>query len=87
MRLCSKPGCAGAAVVVLGYNYAEKRALLEDAAGREVAPHLYALCAACADRLSPPRGWILEDHRYEPPLFLYAERTISQAVELASQWD
>ena len=76
MRLCSKPGCAGPAVVVLGYNYAEKRALLEDAEGSEVGSHLYALCAGCADRLSPPRGWILEDHRYEPPLFLPREHAL-----------
>ena len=81
MRLCSKPGCAGPAVGLLGYNYAEKRALLEDAAGRDIPPHLYALCAACADGLNPPRGWILEDRRYEPPLFLPREPALERVAE------
>ncbi|MGI8707841.1 MAG: DUF3499 family protein [Actinomycetota bacterium] len=81
MRLCSKPGCGGPAIGLLGYNYAEKRALLEDAAERDIPPHLYALCAVCADRLNPPRGWILEDRRYEPPLFLPREPALESLAE------
>ena len=36
----------------------------------EVSPHLYVLCAVCAERLRPPQGWLLEDHRTAPPLFV-----------------
>jgi hypothetical protein len=69
VSLCSKPGCAGAAAAVLSYDYASSRAVLEDPAGM-VDPHLYVLCARCADKLVPPRGWELVDRRNKPPLFL-----------------
>ena len=35
-----------------------------------VSPHLYALCWSCADGLVTPRGWLLDDRRSEPRLFL-----------------
>ena len=74
MSLCSKPGCANPGAAVLAYDYAARRASLEDPIGQgEVPPHLYVLCALCADTLTAPRGWTIEDRRSEPPLFLRRE--------------
>lgn len=62
MNLCSKPGCTRSGGAVLSYDYAARLALLEDPpATGEVAPHLYVLCATCAERLRPPQGWLLDD--------------------------
>ena len=55
---------------MLAYDYASRRALLHDPVEGEVPPHLYALCTPCAEKLVPPRGWTLEDHRTAPPLFI-----------------
>lgn len=70
MNLCAKPGCANAGSTVLAYDYAARTAVLQDPAPGEVSPHLYVLCAPCAGKLRPPRGWELEDRREAPPLFL-----------------
>lgn len=80
MASCAKPGCRNLACVVLGYSYAERIVLLEDAPGGEVPPHAYALCRACAERLSPPRGWSLDDRRASPPLFLDELPRVSQQL-------
>lgn len=69
MSLCSKPGCAHAGAVVLGYDYAARVASLEDPTSGEPSPHVYVLCTGCAERLRPPVGWTLEDRRAAPPLF------------------
>lgn len=55
---------------MLAYDYAAQLAVLEDPPQGEVNPHLYILCAPCADKLTPPSGWTLEDRRENPPLFL-----------------
>jgi hypothetical protein len=68
--LCSKPGCQRAAAAVLSYDYASRTATLVDPIPGRIDPHLYVLCAGCADKLTPPRGWELMDDREEPPLFL-----------------
>ncbi|HZK52104.1 MAG TPA: DUF3499 family protein [Actinomycetota bacterium] len=77
MRLCSKPGCHHPASSVLGYDYAGRLAILEDALEGDVSPHLYALCWSCADRLVTPRGWLLDDRRSEPPLFMGAQSSLA----------
>jgi len=69
VSLCSKPGCAGAGAVVLGYDYAERVAILEDPPPGDPNPHVYVLCTECAERLKPPVGWTLDDRRESPPLF------------------
>ncbi len=69
MNPCSKPGCANPGAAVLGYDYAARRAVLDDPPA-EVSPHVYILCTRCAGKLTPPRGWVLDDLRAEPPLFL-----------------
>lgn len=70
MNLCSKPGCPNPGAAVLAYDYAERRALLDDPPDGEVSPHCYVLCTRCSERLTPPRGWVLDDARSAPPLFL-----------------
>jgi hypothetical protein len=67
---CSKPRCARPGGVVLAFDYASRRAILQDPASGELSPHLYSICRPCAERLTPPRGWTLEDRRSEPVLFL-----------------
>lgn len=88
MNTCSKPGCTRAGAALLGYDYAARLALLEDppSEGR-VSPHLYLLCASCAERLRPPQGWILEDARSEPPLFVAADNPVGRAIDLEEAAD
>ncbi|MDQ4125014.1 MAG: DUF3499 domain-containing protein [Actinomycetota bacterium] len=84
MNPCSKPGCANPGAALLGYDYAERRAVLDDPPDGEVSPHSYVLCTRCAEKLTPPRGWVLDDNRAEPPLFLdrvAKEREAPAAVE------
>jgi hypothetical protein len=68
--LCSKPGCARAGAALLSYDYAAQTALLHDPHEGELSPHAYTLCGICAGKLRPPRGWILQDRRGSPPLFV-----------------
>ncbi len=76
MNICSKPGCARAGSALLGYDYASRLALLQDPPeSGPVSPHLYVLCGPCAERLRPPQGWMLEDTRREPPLFVTSGAT------------
>lgn len=70
MNLCSKPGCGQSGSVILGYEYSQRRIVLEDPETGEISPHAYAMCTSCAEKLRPPRGWEIEDHRSTPPLFL-----------------
>lgn len=70
MTLCSKPGCGGAGAAVLSYSYADRVARLEDPQEGLLSPHVYVLCDGCANKISPPRGWSLDDQRTTPPLFV-----------------
>ncbi len=70
MNTCSKPGCGNPGAAVLGYDYSDRRAVLDDPPQGEVSPHAYVLCTRCAEKLTTPRGWVLDDNRAEPPLFL-----------------
>ncbi|MGH2736617.1 MAG: DUF3499 family protein [Actinomycetota bacterium] len=72
VKSCSKPGCRRPAAVLLVYDYGSRLASLEDAPDGETSPHFYAMCHPCADRLTPPRGWLLDDRRSRPPLFFEA---------------
>jgi hypothetical protein len=69
MKICSKPSCSQVGAVVLAYDYGRRTIQLEDPVG-DVSPHHYLLCITCAERLTPPRGWTLEDRRVDTPLFL-----------------
>ena len=70
MNLCSKPSCTRPGAVVLAYDYAERKAIIEDPTQGELSPHVYILCTKCAEKLRPPKGWELVDRRSEPPLFV-----------------
>ena len=69
MTRCSKPACAEIASVVLAYDYAQQTVILEDATGGDISPHHYAMCLRCAEKLTPPRGWSVDDRRVAVPLF------------------
>ncbi len=83
MNTCAKPGCANPGAAILGYDYAERCAVLDDPPDGDVSPHAYVLCTRCAEKLTPPRGWVLDDNRAEPPLFLDGakDRAAPAAVE------
>lgn len=82
MNPCSKPGCANPGAAILGYDYADRRAVLDDPPGGDVSPHAYVLCTRCAEKLTPPRGWVLDDNRATPPLFL--DRVVKEREEAAA---
>ena len=82
MNPCSKPGCANPGAAILGYDYADRRAVLDDPPEGEVSPHAYVLCTRCAEKLTPPRGWVLDDNRASPPLFL--DRVVKEREEAAA---
>ena len=73
MNLCCKPACARPGAVVLGYDYASRTAVLSDPTQGEQDPHLYVICSPCAEKLRPPKGWTIDDHRSTPPLFASSE--------------
>lgn len=83
MNTCSKPGCANPGAAILGYDYAERRAVLDDPPDGDVSPHAYVLCTRCAEKLTPPRGWVLDDNRAAPPLFL--DRAKERAAPVAAE--
>jgi hypothetical protein len=83
MNLCSKPSCTRPGAVVLAYDYAERKAVLDDPATGQLSPHVYILCTKCAENLRPPKGWELEDRRSEPPLFV--ERVPAQIVTIPAE--
>lgn len=64
---------------MLAYDYAASTALLEDPPEGAISPHLYVLCARCAERLRPPRGWILDDRRSKPRLFVERDPVLVSA--------
>lgn len=77
---------------MLAYDYAAGVARLEDPPEGIVSPHLYVLCLRCAESLRPPRGWVLDDRRTAPRLFVDREagpalvsppETVEPALETA----
>ena len=70
MNFCSKPGCGRPGAAVLAYDYAASTVLLDDPPRGAVSPHTYVLCGRCAGSLRPPRGWVLEDYRSKPAMFV-----------------
>ena len=55
--------------MVLAYDYGARKVLLHDLDRGQLNPHVYAMCDLCAERLTPPRGWYVEDLRTGPPLY------------------
>jgi hypothetical protein len=50
------------------FSYPDSAVWLSDIVG-ELVPHGYALCSNHADRMTPPHGWTLTDHRTVTRLF------------------
>ena len=69
MKACSKPGCEGAGAAILSFDYSARLAFVDDPPDGSISPHVYVLCIDCADRLSAPLGWLLDDRRRPPLLF------------------
>jgi hypothetical protein len=66
VRRCSRNACRWPASASLTYAYAKKVVWLEDLTPQP-HPAVYDLCAAHAERLAVPLGWIKEDLRVVPP--------------------
>ncbi|GAA2893986.1 DUF3499 family protein [Microbacterium esteraromaticum] len=60
-RLCSKVACAREAVATLTFDYGDQMAALGPL-GPGGDPHAHDLCAAHAERLSVPAGWLVIRH-------------------------
>ena len=61
-RTCSRPGCAAEATATFAFVYATSTVTLGPLSA-EPHPVTYDLCSAHANRLTPPRGWALDDQR------------------------
>jgi hypothetical protein len=59
--LCARPGCGGAAVAWLTYDYASSSVWLDDEPGG--SGDQWGMCADHAARLRAPRGWAMVDRR------------------------
>lgn len=72
--LCARPGCQGAIVAWLTYDYAGQRVWLDDSPSE--AGDQWGMCADHSARLRAPQGWVMVDRRvvrpgrYEPPATL-----------------
>jgi hypothetical protein len=62
MRGCAKNGCEEPASASVGLRYEQRIVVVGDLQVR-YDPNLLELCAAHADRMTPPRGWVTEDRR------------------------
>jgi hypothetical protein len=60
-RPCSRVTCNADAVSTLTYVYADSMAVVGPLSSK-AEPHSYDLCAAHAERLSPPQGWQIVRH-------------------------
>ena len=65
MRTCAKAGCGDHAEATVALAYADREVVLVDLL-EELDPNLLELCRRHADRLSPPMGWRVTDHREAP---------------------
>jgi hypothetical protein len=59
--------CNTLASAVMMYSYQDRQMWVQDFTHTD--GNAYPMCAAHADRLSPPRGWMLTDHRTVARLF------------------
>jgi hypothetical protein len=66
VRRCSRNGCRWPASASLTFAYRQRTVWIEDLT-LQPHPAAYDLCAAHAERLAVPIGWIKEDLRVAPP--------------------
>lgn len=62
MRACVKMRCGHEPVVTVSLSYADREVLFQELT-EERDPNLLDLCREHADRLTPPRGWVVRDQR------------------------
>ena len=62
MRACSKPHCNGPAAATVALRYDRRQVAMVDLLP-EFDPNHLELCAAHADGLVPPIGWVVRDER------------------------
>ncbi|MGC8626034.1 MAG: DUF3499 family protein [Acidimicrobiales bacterium] len=60
---CARPGCPGAPVAWLAYDYEARCAWLDDQPSGNGRAHEWPLCKHHADTLKVPRGWFCIDRR------------------------
>ncbi|MBK5224546.1 MAG: DUF3499 family protein [Acidimicrobiia bacterium] len=61
-RVCSRPGCSAPASVTFSFEPAKLTVWIGDLSDDDTGPG-HDLCVEHGDRLSPPRGWTLNDLR------------------------
>jgi hypothetical protein len=66
VRRCSRQGCRWPASASLTFAYSQRVVWIEDLTP-QLHPAAYDLCAAHAERLAVPIGWVKEDLRVVPP--------------------
>jgi hypothetical protein len=61
--------CGGPGAAVLSFNYDDRAVWLDDLVTPLGPGEGHALCALHANRMTPPLGWTLTDHRTTTRLF------------------
>jgi hypothetical protein len=61
-RSCVRPGCDRVAAATMSYDYRQRSVWIQ-ALARDRDPHVYELCEVCAQKMTPPQGWVLTDLR------------------------
>ena len=62
MRTCAKMRCGHEPVVTVSLSYGERQVVIGDLRP-ERDPNLLDLCREHTDRMTPPVGWTVSDHR------------------------
>ena len=65
MRVCAKMRCGVEPVVTVSLDYGGREVVLRDLLAQR-DPNLLDLCRYHAERMTPPVGWQLRDHRIVP---------------------
>jgi len=60
----------------MAYDYEAGEVFLDDVGGSLAGTTTYPLCEDHADRMSPPRGWVMFDLR-RPVLELFSARDVA----------
>jgi uncharacterized protein DUF3499 len=63
VRACSKTNCNEPAVATIALRYERRQVAMADLLPEHDPNHM-ELCAAHADRLVPPIGWVVQDERH-----------------------
>jgi hypothetical protein len=67
MRTCAKMRCGQEPVATISLAYAERAVIVQDLLA-ERDPNLLDLCRDHVERMTPPVGWHVRDHRAVAPV-------------------